>query len=172
MNGTRTDLALETVEELRSGGDISRLDGVSVAEFTRCGYGVTHVGVEGAAAARRLGKPEGQYVTVDLRPYFRREKDFFRRAAACVAAELGRLLQGMDGETVLVAGLGNRGMTADAVGPLALESLLVTRHMIRALGGPAWGGAGAGRAGPDGQGGGGAAAGRGGCRRGRGGGGH
>ena len=133
MNGTRTDLALETVEELRSGGDISRLDGVSVAEFTRCGYGVTHVRVEGAAAARRLGKPEGQYVTVDLRPYFRREKDFFRRAAACVAAELGRLLQGMEGETVLVAGLGNRGMTADAVGPLALESLLVTRHMIRAL---------------------------------------
>ncbi len=132
MNGTRTDLALETVEELR-GGDISRLDGVSVAEFTRCGYGVTCVRVEGAAAARRLGKPEGQYVTVDLRPYFRREKDFFRRAAACVAAELGRLLQGMEGETVLVAGLGNRGMTADAVGPLALESLLVTRHMIRAL---------------------------------------
>ena len=55
MNGTRTDLALETVEELRSGGDISRLDGVSVAEFTRCGYGVTCVRVEGAAAARRLG---------------------------------------------------------------------------------------------------------------------
>ena len=133
MNGTRTDLALETVEELRSGGDISRLDGVSVAEYTHCGYGVTHVRVEGAAAARRLGKPEGQYVTVDLRPYFRREKDFFRRAAACVAAELGRLLLGMEGETVLVAGLGNRGMTADAVGPLALESLLVTRHMIRAL---------------------------------------
>lgn len=133
MNGTRTDLALETVEELRSGGDISRLDGVSVAEYTHCGYGVTCVRVEGAAAARRLGKPEGQYVTVDLRPYFRREKDFFRRAAACVAAELGRLLQGMEGETVLVAGLGNRGMTADAVGPLALESLLVTRHMIRAL---------------------------------------
>lgn len=50
-----------------------------------------------------------------------------------MAAELGRLLQGMEGETVLVAGLGNRGMTADAVGPLALESLLVTRHMIRAL---------------------------------------
>ena len=175
MNGTRTDLALETVEELRSGGDISQLDGVSVAEFTHCGYGVTCVRVEGAAAARRLGKPEGQYVTVDLRPYFRREKDFFRRAAACVAAELGRLLQGMDGETVLVAGLGNRGMTADAVGPLALESLLVTRHMIRALprqfrgftpvaalapGVLAQTGMEA------------AAAGRGGCRRGRGGGGH
>ena len=53
MNGTRTDLALETVEELRSGGDISRLDGVSVAEYTHCGYGVTCVRVEGAAAARR-----------------------------------------------------------------------------------------------------------------------
>ena len=34
---------------------------------------------------------------------------------------------------VLAAGLGNRGMTADAVGPLALENLLVTRHMVRSL---------------------------------------
>ena len=30
---------------------------------------------------------------------------------------------------MLAVGLGNRGMTADAVGPLVLENLLVTRHM-------------------------------------------
>ena len=34
---------------------------------------------------------------------------------------------------VLVAGLGNRAMTPDAVGPLAVEHLLVTRHLISAL---------------------------------------
>ena len=34
---------------------------------------------------------------------------------------------------VLVVGLGNRAMTPDAVGPLTLDSILVTRHLISAM---------------------------------------
>ena len=134
MRITRTDLALEGVEQLRQGGDISRLDGVCAAEYTRQGYGVTDVRVATKQAAEAIGKPEGRYVTIDLRPYFRREEGFFARAARCLASELRTLLPGVGEDwPVLVAGLGNRGMTADAVGPLALESLLVTRHMVRSL---------------------------------------
>lgn len=134
MRITRTDLALEGVEQLRQGGDISRLDGVCAAEYTRHGYGVTDVRVATKQAAEAVGKPEGRYVTIDLRPYFRREEGFFARAARCLASELRALLPGVGEDwPVLVAGLGNRGMTADAVGPLALESLLVTRHMVRSL---------------------------------------
>lgn len=134
MRITRTDLALEGVEQLRQGGDISRLDGICAAEYTRHGYGVTDVRVATKQAAEAVGKPEGRYVTIDLRPYFRREEGFFARAARCLASELRTLLPGVGEDwPVLVAGLGNRGMTADAVGPLALESLLVTRHMVRSL---------------------------------------
>lgn len=134
MRITRTDLALEGVEQLRQGGDISRLDGVCAAEYTRQGYGVTDVRVTTKQAAEAIGKPEGRYVTIDLRPYFRREEGFFARAVGCLASELRALLPGVGEDwPVLVAGLGNRGMTADAVGPLALESLLVTRHMVRSL---------------------------------------
>ena len=134
MRITRTDLALEGVEQLRQGGDISRLDGVCAAEYTRQGYGVTDVRVATKRAAEAIGKPEGRYVTIDLRPYFRREEGFFARAVGCLASELRALLPGVGEDwPVLVAGLGNRGMTADAVGPLALESLLVTRHMVRSL---------------------------------------
>ena len=53
MRITRTDLALEGVEQLRQGGDISRLDGVCAAEYTRHGYGVTDVRVATKQAARR-----------------------------------------------------------------------------------------------------------------------
>lgn len=134
MRITRTDLALEGVEQLRQGGDISRLDGVCAAEYTRHGYGVTDVRVATKQAAEAVGKPEGRYVTIDLRPYFRREEGFFARAVGCLSSELRTLLPGVGEDwPVLVAGLGNRGMTADAVGPLALESLLVTRHMVRSL---------------------------------------
>lgn len=134
MRITRTDLALESMEELRPGGGISRLEGVSAAEYTRHGCGVTEVRVAAKQAAEALGKPEGRYVTIDLRPCFRREEGFFRRAAECLAEELRWMLPGV-GESfpVLTAGLGNRRMTADAVGPLALENLLVTRHMMRSL---------------------------------------
>ena len=134
MRITRTDLALESMEELRSGGGISRLAGVSAAEYTRHGCGVTEVRVTTRQAAETLGKPEGRYVTIDLRPCFRREEGFFRRSAECLAEELRRMLPGVGEDfPVLAAGLGNRGMTADAVGPLALENLLVTRHMVRSL---------------------------------------
>ena len=134
MRITRTDLALEGVEQLQQGGDISRLDGVCAAEYTRHGYGVTDVRVATKQAAEAVGKPEGRYVTIDLRPYFRREEGCFARAARWLASELRTLLPGVGEDwPVLVAGLGNRGMTADAVGPLALESLLVTRHMVRSL---------------------------------------
>ena len=55
MRITRTDLALETVEDLRCGGDISRLDGVAVSEYTRQGYGVTDVRVTSPQGAASLG---------------------------------------------------------------------------------------------------------------------
>ena len=56
MRITRTDLALEGVEQLRQGGDIARLDGVCAAEYTRQGYGVTEVRVTTPGAAEAVGK--------------------------------------------------------------------------------------------------------------------
>ena len=67
---------------------------------------------------------------MDLGPYFRREADYFDRGVRCLAGELAALLP--EGP-VLAAGLGNRAMTCDAVGPASIDNLLVTRHMIRAM---------------------------------------
>ena len=134
MRITRTDLALESVENIRKQGDISCLEGVHARECERQGYPVTEVEIRSPRAAQAVGKPEGRYVTIDLRPFFRREEGFFVRAVNCLAGELRRLLPKVGQDfPVLTAGLGNRCMTADAVGPLALENLLVTRHMVRAL---------------------------------------
>lgn len=134
MARIRTDLALESLEELGGPGQLSQLEGVTVAEYMRQGCTVTDVRIHSAAGAAKLEKPQGRYVTIDLRPCLRREPGFFARAAGCLAHELRTLLPGWGADfPVLVAGLGNRAMTADAVGPLALENLLVTRHMIRAL---------------------------------------
>ena len=129
MRALRTDLALEAAEIFRQGQkSAARLEGILQSESLREGYAVTRTEIVDPAAARAIGKPAGRYVTVDLRPYFRRQGHFFGRGVRCLAAELRALLPPEHG-TVLAVGLGNRGMTADAVGPLVLENLLVTRHM-------------------------------------------
>lgn len=134
MKMTRTDLALETVEELRRFDSFSHLAGVSVSEYRRNDCNVTDVRITGQEGAEALGKPAGRYITIELWALHRRETGFFSRLAGCLAHELQALLPGR-GEKfpVLVAGLGNRAMTADAIGPLTLENLLVTRHMVRSL---------------------------------------
>ena len=58
------------------------------------------------------------------------QADYFDRGVRCLAGELAALLP--EGP-VLAAGLGNRAMTCDAVGPASIDNLLVTRHMIRAM---------------------------------------
>ena len=79
-------------------------------------------------AARALDKPEGVYVTVELDGLLRREEGAFQRAVAAVADELRPLLP-PDGPA-LVMGLGNRAVTPDLIGPLTVDHLLVTRHLL------------------------------------------
>ena len=127
-----SDLALEAAEQLGVVGKNARqTEGVRVNEALRDGYTVTSVTVTDERGSRVLGKPIGRYVTVDLRPYFQRQDLFFPRGVHCLSRQLRRLLPRLhEKDTVLVAGLGNRQLACDAVGPAAVENLLVTRHMV------------------------------------------
>ena len=132
MSSNRTDLAVESLE---LNGKSGALAGVSAEHRESKGYEVTHVRVLDKRGAAALGKPVGNYVTVDLRPYFRREATAYFRAVACVCAAIRSILpEDFFLGNVLVAGLGNREMTADAVGPLTTAHLLVTRHLGGSLG--------------------------------------
>lgn len=125
----RTDLALEAAQAV---ADAAGLEGVAQTERTQDGVTVTVVELQTQEAAERVGKPVGRYVTLDLGAVRRREKEGFQRACQTLAEELAKLLPEGTG-TVLVAGLGNRAITPDAVGPLAHDHLLVTRHLIEQL---------------------------------------
>lgn len=133
MTLSRTDLAVETAEELSSSRDIfSPGTGVTRTESLHCGCPVTRIRVATEAGASLLGRPPGAYVTVDLRPLLSRQEPLLPRAAACLSRELRALLPPGEG-TALVVGLGNSAMTPDAVGTAALEHLLVTRHLLQAM---------------------------------------
>ena len=119
---------MEAHELWRSGAQGKSLRGISTVTREVSGCGVTAVDVRGEEAARALGKPAGTYVTLDLRPCRDRAPDALERAARALGTELRALLGG-GVRSALVAGLGNRAMTPDAIGPLAMEHVLVTRHL-------------------------------------------
>ena len=127
-NSFRTDLACESRDVwLRTRG--AALAGVSARQETRDGLGVETVEILDEGAAEELCKPMGRYVTISLDTLVRREEDAFRRACGVLAREIRTQLAMEPEESVLVVGLGNPDITPDAVGPLAAECVLVTRHL-------------------------------------------
>ena len=127
----RTDLALEAREIWQeSAREEAKIEGVEARESTREGYPVTTVRITNEQGAEALGKPVGNYVTLELAGLKRREEDAFPRAANALAAELQELLHLKAGESALVVGLGNRAITPDNIGPGAVDHTLVTRHLV------------------------------------------
>lgn len=132
MFAKRTDLALEARELWQEGaGRTGRLPGVKAGRQRLEGYGVTRVDILDRRGEEALGKPKGTYFHIDLASFFQRRPDFFERAVRAVGTELRALLPAEG--PALVVGLGNPAMTPDAVGPLAAESVLVTRHLLRSM---------------------------------------
>ena len=131
--GRRSDLALEAKELFESSaGKTTQLSGVRAREETLFGYPLTRVDILDETGAEALGKPVGTYLTLEF-PALPQGREELLRAARAVAALLGQLPGLPDTGPVFVAGLGNRQMTPDAIGPAAVENLLVTRHMVRTL---------------------------------------
>ena len=132
MFAKRTDLALEARELWQESAEkTTRLSGVKATKQRSEGYPVTRVDILDERGEKALGKPRGTYRTIDLTAFWQRKSDFFERAVRAVGGQLKELLPGEG--TVLVIGLGNGAMTPDAVGPLAADSVLVTRHLIAAM---------------------------------------
>ncbi len=125
----RTDLALEAKELAgERGQQAGKLEGVRSEERERVGIKVTEVEILDGRGEKQLGKPRGRYVTLELERHGGRPVAEIGDMAQAVAEELGALLpEGKGG--VVVAGLGNRYITPDAVGPRTVEHTLVTRHL-------------------------------------------
>ena len=133
MNNARTDLALEAREVWQENAEeTTELPGVSAKEFVSNGFSVTRVKILNEEGEQALGKKRGSYITVELTGISRRELDTFPRAIETVANELSRLLPKSRG-CVLIVGLGNDGITPDAVGKNTVENVIVTRHLVDTL---------------------------------------
>ena len=127
-----TDLAVEAKELWQqSASEQTKLEGVQARSGSREGFEVDTVQVLDERGEQALDKPVGTYITITLDGLKQREEDAFGRAARAIAQELKGLLGGLPADApVLVAGLGNRAITPDAIGPLVHEYTMVTRHLV------------------------------------------
>lgn len=126
----RTDLALEERELWHAeAGQSTQIPGVLAQQTVRRGIRTTLVRVLDAQGSRELHKPEGTYVTLELDELRRHELRAFHRVTQTLAGELAALMRLPEQASVLVVGLGNEDVTPDALGPLVLRRLLVTRHL-------------------------------------------
>lgn len=115
----RTDLAVESYES----ADKTVIDGVKIEEHNS----VTTVTVINEKGAQAIGKPVGKYITCDV-DSFVNNTDIFDGRLDRLAKILKSLLpEKMD--SVLVAGIGNLDITADALGPITNNYVLSTRHL-------------------------------------------
>ncbi len=129
-NGRKIDLALEAKELAeQSTQETTALSGVKAREEKINGFfPLTWVEILDDAGQRALGKPKGTYLTLTL-PQLPQGREEVCQCAQAVAETISRLNTLPKEGPILVAGLGNRQVTPDALGPKTTDALLVTRHL-------------------------------------------
>jgi len=136
QTGGRTDLAVELREDFSE--DDERIKGVIVKEeyYKHRRIHVSTVRITDASGAQAMGRPIGSYITLEAKGLAEGEEQLRQFVAETLSELLLRLLHAVrpDAREILVVGLGNRDATPDALGPVAVDELVVTRHLILQLG--------------------------------------
>ncbi|TNJ67902.1 GPR endopeptidase [Paenibacillus hemerocallicola] len=132
----RTDLALEA-KEIASNRMGDTIPGVHTETSEDDGdMIVTRMDIASEEGARAIGKLPGHYVTIEVPRLREKDSDLQDRVATRLAQEFASFLQrigiGKDAR-VLIIGLGNYNVTPDALGPLVVENVMVTRHYFELM---------------------------------------
>lgn len=128
MINVRTDLAIEA-REMYKRDNKSDVEGIFVEEEKDGEIKISTVMVETDEASEKIGKPKGNYITIDFPEYTHYDGESMDKVSNVVANVLRKLVTMPDEKTALVVGLGNWNVTPDALGPKVSEKIMVTRHL-------------------------------------------
>lgn len=122
----RTDLALELKNSLNR----PHIPGVdSQIQQEDFDITVTKVTITEEVGAKIIGKPIGNYITIEAKAISNRELDMESYLESVLSRELKTMLPENENFSALVVGLGNRHITADALGSATIDKLMITRHI-------------------------------------------
>ena len=132
MNNVWTDLAIEA-RDMYTKENKRELDGVIVDEEFEDDIKITTVTIESDEAGEELGKPKGNYITIDFPEITHYDGETMDKVSKVVDNVLVRLIDAPEEKTALVVGLGNWNVTPDALGPRVTEKIMVTRHLKQVM---------------------------------------
>ncbi len=136
----RTDLALETREKFEE--DNVEIKGVKVEEeyLGETDIKITTMVIETENGAKAMGRPKGNYITMEAPNMDGQDEEYHQQISIELAKIIQRLLPKSEEKiSVLVAGLGNREVTPDALGPRVVDNMMITRHVLKEFGKYAFG---------------------------------
>lgn len=128
MLNFRTDLAIEAKEHYAKEHK-NEIDGVIAEEEIINNSKVTKVKIESEEGAKKLGKPIGNYITIDIPEHTVYDGELMDDLSKAVGISLKDLVGLSEDKLVLVVGLGNRKVTPDALGPKVVDKIMITRHL-------------------------------------------
>ena len=134
MYNFRTDLALERRDLYKKANNIEKeIDGIETEEENiEDKIHLSRVKVTNKQGEDAIGKPIGNYITIDIKNLKTSNEDDIQKASEVVTKELKNLIyKHVDNKSpVLVVGLGNLYVTPDALGPKVVNEIDITRHLI------------------------------------------
>lgn len=136
----RTDLALETREKFEE--DNVEIKGVKVEEeyLGETDIKITTMVIETENGAKAMGRTKGNYITVEAPNMDGQDEEYHQKISMELAKIIQKLLPKAEEKiSVLVAGLGNREVTPDALGPRVVDNMMITRHVLKEFGKYAFG---------------------------------
>lgn len=135
MYNFRTDLAVERRDLYRKANQIDKeIDGIETTkEEVDKNITTTRVTILDERGEQALGKPQGNYITIDIRNLKIASEEEIDEAGKALQKELKTLLDKnvQPQEDILVVGLGNIYVTPDALGPKVISYIDVTRHIAK-----------------------------------------
>ena len=136
MFNFRTDLASERREIYQKANKLQEIDGIETnEEEINENLKIERVKITNQNGEKAIGKPIGNYVTIDIKKLKIAQEEELQKAAETLTNELKQIIGNhinQQGE-ILVVGLGNIYVTPDALGPKVINEIEVTRHIINYL---------------------------------------
>ena len=134
MYNFRTDIASERRDIYQKANNVEdKIDGIeSEKEEINEEIKIERVKITNENGEKAIGKPIGDYITIDIQKLKIAQEDEIKVAADIVSKELKKIIDkhvDKQGE-ILVVGLGNIYVTPDSLGPKVINEIEVTRHII------------------------------------------
>ncbi len=136
MYNFRTDLASERRDIYQKANNLEQIDGIEATkEDIDENIKVERVKITNENGEKAIGKPMGDYITIDIQKLKIAQEEELEKAGEILANELKTVVaKHIDSQgEILVVGLGNSYVTPDSLGPKVTNEIEVTRHLINYL---------------------------------------